>query len=232
MVLNIENALISQGSFSLRADFSVPLGSRIALLGPSGAGKSTFLSALAGFVPLQSGRLFWQGQDITGLRPAERPISMVFQDNNLFPHMSVWQNIGLALDPNLRLSQAQKSEIEAVMERTGLHGLDTRKPGALSGGQQSRVALARALLRRRPLLLLDEPFAALGPALRMEMLDLVAEITRTEAMTLLMITHEPRDAERIADQISVVAEGRAHDPQNTKALLCDPPAALKVYLGD
>lgn len=232
MGLNIKEALIAQGDFQLRADFSIEPGSTIALLGPSGAGKSTLLSALAGFVPLRSGRLLWRDRDITEQRPADRPMSMVFQDNNLFPHMNVAQNIGLALDPRLRLSRQQKSQVDAVIERTGLHGLNDRKPGALSGGQQSRVALARALLRRRPILLLDEPFAALGPALRGEMLDLVAEITRSEAMTLLMITHEPRDAERIADQIVVVAEGRAHAPQKTKTLLGDPPAILKEYLGD
>ena len=106
-----------------------------------------------------------------------------------------------------------------------------RKPAQLSGGQQSRVALARVLVQGRDILLLDEPFAALGPALKAEMLDLVAELATESGATLLMVSHDPGDARRIADQVVLVAEGQAHPPRPTADLLDNPPPALKAYLG-
>ena len=101
----------------------------------------------------------------------------------------------------------------------------------MSGGQQSRVALARVLVQGRDLLLLDEPFAALGPALKAEMLELVAELVVESGATLLMVSHDPSDARRIADQVVLVADGQAHPPMETAALLDNPPPALKAYLG-
>jgi thiamine transport system ATP-binding protein len=101
----------------------------------------------------------------------------------------------------------------------------------MSGGQQQRVAIARALLRDQPVLLLDEPFAALGPALKHEMLDLVAEIVGSTGATLLMVTHQPEDARYIADETVLIADGTAHTPRPTAALLDNPPAALQEYLG-
>jgi thiamine transport system ATP-binding protein len=112
-----------------------------------------------------------------------------------------------------------------------MEGLGARKPGQLSGGQQGRAALARALLRARPLLLLDEPFAALGPALKAEMLALVREVAEETGATVLMVTHDPQDARRFADVTMLVAEGRVDAPRETAALFADPPRALSAYLG-
>ena len=225
--LRIEQLVLQQDDFRLTADWSAPAGRRIAVIGPSGAGKSTLLNALAGFFPAASGRVLWDGQDISRLAPGDRPLSMLFQDQNLFPHLTVAQNIGLGLDPSLRRVDAAR--VEAVMARVGLSGLGGRKPAQLSGGQQSRVALARALLRSRPILLLDEPFAALGPALKAEMLALVAETT-ADAL-VLMVTHDPGDALQFADETVLVAEGLVHPPRDTAALFADPPPALAAYLG-
>ena len=137
----------------------------------------------------------------------------------------------LGLRPDLRLSLAEKTKVEAALDRVGLGGLGARKPGQLSGGQIGRAALARALLRARPLLLLDEPFAALGPALKADMLDLVAEVAGETGATLLMVTHDPADAKRIADVTVLVADGVAHPPGPTAELFADPPPALRAYLG-
>ena len=190
-----------------------------------------FISALAGFFAPTSGRILWQGQDITPLPPAQRPVSILFQDQNLFPHLTLAQNLGLGLNPRLRLTEADRARITETLARVGLEGMEGRKPGQLSGGQQGRAALARALLRARPILLLDEPFAALGPALKAEMLDLVAETaTETGALTLL-VTHDPEDALRFADQTVLVADGIAAAPAPTAALFANPPAALRAYLG-
>ncbi|AMY71463.1 ATP-binding cassette domain-containing protein [Frigidibacter mobilis] len=230
-MLVFERARIVQGDFTMEADFAVPEGARVAVIGPSGAGKSTLLAAVAGFVPLTGGRILWAGQDLAPLAPGARPLSILFQDQNLFPHLTVLQNVGLGLRPDLRLARAQQAQVAAALERVGLAGLGARLPAQLSGGQQGRVALARALLRARPLLLLDEPFAALGPALKAEMLDLVAEIAAETASTVLMVSHEPADARRFAPLSVLVAEGRASPPRPTAALLDSPPPALAAYLG-
>lgn len=229
--LRLDGVEIVQGDFRLVADLAVPAGARVAVLGPSGGGKSTLLGAIAGFVPVTSGRVLWAGADLGPLPPGERPLSILFQDQNLFPHLTAAQNVGLALRPALRLSQAEAAQVEAALARVGLAGLGGRRPAELSGGQQGRVALARVLLRARPLILLDEPFAALGPGLKAEMLALVAGIAADTGATLLMVTHDPRDAEAIADAVILVAEGRAAPPRPTAALLADPPPALQDYLG-
>lgn len=230
-MLELDRLVITQDDFRLTADFAVPKGARVAVVGPSGAGKSTLLSVISGFFPPESGRILWDSQDITDAPPGARPLSILFQDQNLFPHLTVAQNLGLGLSPALRLSAADRARIGAVLARVGLDGLEARRPAALSGGQQSRVALARALLRARPLLLLDEPFAALGPALKTEMLDLVAEIARDQGTTVLMVSHDPQDARRLCPETIVVAGGEAAPPRPTGPLLDAPPPALRAYLG-
>lgn len=230
-MLTLDGLQIRLDGFELAADFSVEPGKRMAVIGPSGAGKSTLLNVIAGFVTPASGRVLWQGNEITGKDPGTRPVSMVFQDNNLFPHMTAFQNVALGIRPSLRLNSDEQARVTDVLSRVGLEGLEQRKPGGMSGGQQSRVVLARVLVQGRPLVLLDEPFGALGPALRVEMLDLVAELLGATGATLLMVTHDPADALRIADQTILVAQGIAHTPQPTAALLADPPEVLREYLG-
>lgn len=230
-MLTLEDLTIRQTDFHLTANLSVPKGSLTAVIGPSGAGKSTLLGCIAGFVPPSTGRILWQGQDIAPLPPGQRPLSILFQDQNLFPHLTVTQNLGLGLRPDLRLSPVDFIRIETALARVDLKNLGPRKPGSLSGGQQGRVALARALLRARPLMLLDEPFAALGPALKKEMLDLVRAIASENGTTVLMVSHDPEDALRIADLTILVADGQVAPPQPTRALFANPPTALAAYLG-
>jgi thiamine transport system ATP-binding protein len=229
--LRFENARIRRGRFALDADFSVASGETVALIGPSGGGKSTLLEAIAGFVPLESGRLVLGASDMSGKRPADRPVTLLFQEHNLFPHLTVFQNVALGVRPDLKLSPEERVRVADALVSVGLPGRETSYPEALSGGQRQRVALARALLRHRPILLLDEPFAALGPALRAEMLDLVASIIAENSMTLLMVTHLPEDAKRIARKTVIVDDGEAGSPVDTLDLLSDPPASLREYLG-
>lgn len=231
-MLRLEAVRVEIDDFRLSAGLSVAAGARVAIIGPSGAGKSTLLNTIAGFVAPVAGRICWDGRDLGGLSPGARPVSVIFQDNNLFGHLSVFQNIALGLQPSLKLSDAEHDQVVQAITRVGLKGLAQRKPAALSGGQQSRVALARVLVRSRPLLLLDEPFGALGPALRDEMLDLVAELVAASGATLLMVTHAPGDALRIAGKTILVVDGVASAPQDTAALLRDPPPALADYLGN
>lgn len=230
-MLTLDGVLIQQDAFVLRADFVLVTGTVAAVIGPSGAGKSTLLNVISGFFAPVQGRVLWKGQDITDLPPAKRPVAVLFQDNNLFPHLTVAQNVGLGIRPDLRLTSEDHRHVGQALARVGLEGLDGRKPATLSGGQQGRVALARILVQRRPLILLDEPFAALGPALKVEMLDLVAELAAELGATLLMVSHDPQDARRIAPHVILVADGIAMPPQPTEALLNDPPPALAAYLG-
>lgn len=230
-MLAVENLDITQGDFRLRADFQIEPGQKIAVLGPSGAGKSTLLSVIAGFFAQASGRVTWEGRDLSNVPAEARPVTMLFQDNNLFPHMSVSENVGLGVRPNLRLSAAERALVSAVIARVGLAGLEDRKPAALSGGQIARVGLARALVRARPIMLLDEPFGALGPALKSEMLALVDELLRETGATLLMVSHDPEDARALGDAVVLVADGVAHPPEPLPGAFDAPSPALAAYLG-
>ena len=226
------NALdIRKGEFRLSGTADIKAGARVAVIGPSGAGKSTLLEAIAGFQPLNSGKILWRSDDLTARPPGKRPVAMLFQDGNLFPHLTVAQNAGLGINPNRKLTPDEMKTVEVAISRVGLSGMEGRKPAELSGGQQSRAALARVLVQQRDLLLLDEPFAALGPALKAEMLDLVKEIAAERNITLLMVSHDPDDARRITDEVLLIAEGKLHPPAPTAETLDNPPAALREYLG-
>jgi thiamine transport system ATP-binding protein len=230
-VLCLDRLTLTQGSFRLTADWCLPPGARVAVIGPSGAGKSMLLLAIAGFLPPQTGRITWQGQDLGPLPPGARPVSILFQDQNLFPHLTLTQNLALGLSSRLRPTQEQTAKIKAALARVGLSETGGRKPASLSGGQQSRAALARALLQARPILLLDEPFAALGPALKEGMIGLVTEIATETGALVLMVSHDPHDARRFADHTILVANGCAAPPQPTQALFANPPPELQSYLG-
>lgn len=230
-MLRFEHCIIKNAEFSLKANFDISTGDRVAIIGPSGAGKSTLLEAISGFRDVTEGSITWNDRDLVNLSPGQRPMAMLFQDGNLFPHLTAAQNVALGVRPNGRLSRQEQTQVINALHRVGLSDMETRKPKELSGGQQSRVALARVLMQRREILLLDEPFAALGPALKSEMLDLVAELVAETAAILLMVSHDPRDAIRIASHTVLVADGLAHSPVATSVLFNDPPPSLRDYLG-
>jgi len=207
-------------------------GDIIALIGPSGAGKSSLLAMIAGFLKPDSGELHLNGDLITTQAPAERPLSMLFQEHNLFPHLTVFENIGLGIHPGLKLSRQEKENIVVAASRVGVSKYLDRLPEQLSGGQKQRVALARCLIRQRPLLLLDEPFSALDPALRKEMLELVKHIAQEQKVTVLMITHSPEDALKISNKCAFIHNGQIRVFGSTQQVLGEPKdEALTQYLG-
>ncbi|MEP2780923.1 MAG: ATP-binding cassette domain-containing protein [Pseudoruegeria sp.] len=230
-MLKLEDCVIENGGFRLSANLTIRTGSSVAIIGPSGAGKSTLLEALAGFRDLSQGKILWNGNELTTQPPGKRPLAMLFQDGNLFPHLTVAQNVTLGIRTQGHVTPDEQSQVDQALIRVGLSGMQTRKPAALSGGQQSRAALARVLVQHRDLLLMDEPFAALGPALKAEMLDLVAELIAETGTTLLMVSHDPADARRIAGESILVVDQIAFPPQETIALFDNPPQALRDYLG-
>ncbi|MBS1205480.1 MAG: thiQ [Proteobacteria bacterium] len=209
----------------MRFTLTVKAGEQIAILGPSGAGKSTLLNLIAGFLTPVSGILTIAGNDHTHTPPSQRPVSMLFQENNLFTHLTVRQNIGLGLNPGLKLNSEQQQTLRQIADTMGLEELLDRLPEQLSGGQRQRVALARCLVREQPVLLLDEPFSALDPALRQEMLSLVQEVCRRQQLTLLMVSHSIEDAARIAERSLVVADGRIAWDGKTDDLLSGKSSA-------
>jgi thiamine transport system ATP-binding protein len=217
--------------FSLAMEFEIARGTLVALIGPSGAGKSTLLAVVAGFEKLLQGHLSIDGKDMSTIPPAERPVSMVFQDYNVFPHLSAFDNVALGISASLKLTASQTEDVQKSLERIGIGALAQRLPGDMSGGERQRIALARVLLRDRPILLLDEPFAALGPALRRDMLDLVRELQRERQLTVLMVTHDPNDAKHIADQVMFVGDSRVRNPQPTEQFFASKDAAVTAYLG-
>lgn len=229
-MLTFDAVILSQGTFQLTADFQLQA-DITAVIGPSGGGKSTLLAGIAGFFEPSKGRVLWDNQVLTGTPPAKRPVNMLFQDNNLFPHLTIQQNVGLGLRPDLRLTQDQKQIVADTLNHVGLTDLGARKPAALSGGQQSRAALARVLVSQRPLVLLDEPFAALGPAMKDDMLRLVRKTLVQAGKSVVIVTHDPDDARRFADQVILVADGVAHAPVSSEEIFANPPPALRAYLG-
>jgi len=197
--LRMKNARLRLGTHHFNFDCDLPAGCIIAVTGPSGAGKSTFLNLLAGFETTESGRIFLNGKDVTAMNPADRPVSLVFQDNNLFAHLDLFTNIGLGVSSSLRLSPDDRLRISDVLVRVGLDGFERRMPGTLSGGERQRAAFARALIRDRPILLLDEPFAALDPGLRAGMVDLLKQLHAETGNTVLIVSHDPHEVRQLAD---------------------------------
>lgn len=212
----------------MRFTFSAAGGDQIAVLGPSGAGKSTLLNLIAGFNVPASGTLTIRGEVHTATPPSGRPVSMLFQENNLFSHLTVRQNIGLGMHPGLKLNDEQRERLAAIAVQMGIGDLLERLPGELSGGQRQRAALARCLVRQQPVLLLDEPFSALDPALRQEMLALVSDVCRRQQLTLLMVSHSVEDALQIAPRALVVAEGRIVWDGATRDLVSGKSSASRL----
>ena len=231
-VVRLDKVSFSYGEAPFLFDVEFAASKITAIMGASGSGKSTLLNLVAGFETPQSGRVLIGGADVGASAPSARPVSMVFQENNLFAHLSVEKNVGLGRSPSLSLTQTDRAAIAEALSRVGLAGKEKRLPRELSGGERQRVALARVLVRDRPVLLLDEPFASLGPALRDDMLDLVAGVHAERAMTVLFVTHQPEDARRIGEQMVFLDNGRVASTGSAADFFHGTgPEAFRRYIG-
>lgn len=218
----------AQFRFDLQVDRGVSLG----IIGASGAGKSTLLQMIAGFLPLDEGLIELDGVDHRASDPASRPISMVFQSNNVFDHLDVATNVGLGISPRFRKSSGSLAIVKEALASVGLQGFETRRAAGLSGGEAQRVALARALVRDKPILLLDEPFAALGPSMRADFTQLVRTMQREKRLTMLTVSHAPDELVDLCEELAFVADGHIAARGETEAMLKAPPHhALAAYLG-
>ena len=227
-MIRFEDVIIKIGDFQLAANMTVPKGFT-SVIGQSGAGKSTFLSSLSGHRALTSGKIFVDETRIDLLPSNKRPCSIIFQEFNLFPHLSIVQNLNLVCGNKFFVSESSREKIKKVLEKVDIVELIDRLPSEMSGGQQSRAALARVLLQRNPILLLDEPFSALGPNQKSELIDLVDSLSKEQDISVLLITHDPKDVRQIAGHCIVVKDQTVLGPfETSEALHEDGP--LKGYL--
>lgn len=221
-MIDLEDVQWTTDDFNVRFSLSFPGPGIIGIIGPSGGGKSTLLNIVAGFTEPQSGRVRINGNDVTGFAPSERPVSILFQEHNLFAHLDAAKNAALGLKPDLSLDKAEWREVDAALARLGLQGRETHRPAELSGGERQRVALARIFLRKKPILLLDEPFSGLGPRLRRDMLEVVRKLQQDLDLTVLMVSHDPDDLKSIATHAVFVADGTASTPQTIDHFFATP----------
>lgn len=196
--LTLQNLQVTLGAVAIaRADLTVRAGEIVTIMGPSGSGKSTLLAAVLGNLDpgfALSGRIVLGGEDITDRSIRDRRIGILFQDDLLFPHLSVGGNLGFAL-PRRITGAARQARIETALAEAGLAGFAPRDPATLSGGQRARVALIRTLLAEPRALLLDEPFARLDLGLRAQIRAQVFDHIRRAGLPTLLVTHDPADAE-------------------------------------
>ncbi|HEU4811697.1 MAG TPA: ABC transporter ATP-binding protein [Nocardioides sp.] len=207
-MLTLENVSVSYDGKAAVVDVSLDLpdGEVLAVLGPSGCGKSTLLRAVAGLEPTGAGRISWDGSDLAGVPTHKRGFALMFQDGQLFTHLTVARNVGYAL--RLRRTPDAAKRVGELLELVGLEGYGDRLPGTLSGGERQRVALARSLAVEPRLLLLDEPLSALDAGLRERLAGELREILRAAGTTALMVTHDHEEAFTVADRLAVMQDGR------------------------
>ena len=179
----------------------------LTLLGPSGCGKTTILRAIGGFNQIDSGRILLDGKEIQNLQPEKRPTDMVFQSYNLWPHMTVYENMAFGMQIRKCPKEQIKKEIKKMLELVRMDGSEKKYPSQLSGGQQQRIAIARALVLKPSLLLLDEPFSALDAKIRGQMREELKRIQREAGLTVIFVTHDQEEAMAISDRIAVMRRG-------------------------
>jgi ABC-type Fe3+/spermidine/putrescine transport system ATPase subunit len=202
-------------------------GELVALLGPSGCGKTTTLKMIAGLAAPTSGDIAFDRRSVLALPPERREAAMVFQKPLLFPYMSVGDNIGFGLRMRCRPPDEIRSRVAQMLELVQLPGLERRRPGQLSGGQEQRVSLARALVVQPRVLLLDEPLSQLDAGLRVEMREAIADIQRRVRITTVFVTHDQEEATALADRIALMFDGRLAQYDAPRAFY-ERPASERV----
>lgn len=210
----------------LHLDLALAPGTVTALLGPSGCGKSTTLSMVAGLTHPDAGDVLLDGRSLAGVPAERRPVDLVFQRPLLFPHLSVAANVAFGLRMRRTPRAETRRRVADMLDRVGLTGLAERRVGELSGGQEQRAALARALVLAPRVLLLDEPFSALDPELRERMRRLVRDLHDASGLTTVLVTHDRAEALAVADRIALLVDGRLAGHDRPEAFFARPPSLV------
>jgi ABC-type Fe3+/spermidine/putrescine transport system ATPase subunit len=222
--LSVQGLTALLGGFELGpAEFSIPPGTALALVGPSGSGKTTLLRALAGFVPVRSGRIVLDGTECSGLAPERRGLGYVPQGLALFPHRTVEENVAYPMV--IRGLPGREERVQEILETWGLLRVGRALPGQLSGGEQQRVAMARAMTAQPRALLWDEPLSALDPPARVELIQVVREALQREHLPMILVTHDPETAFSVASRFVLLDSGSVSQEYSTE-MLCDAPPSL------
>ena len=205
-----------------KINLKIENGEFFSLLGPSGCGKTTLLRIISGFEHPDNGEIILNNQNITNIKPYNRPTNLLFQSYALFPHLSVYQNISYGLQREKLSSIEIEKRVNSIIEKTSLHGLKSRRPNELSGGQKQRVALARCLVKEPQILLLDEPLSALDKSLKEKMKIELKKIQKDFNTTFIMVTHDQDEALVLADKIAVMNNGEIIQVDSPKKLYSSP----------
>ena len=208
-------------------------GEIVTFLGPSGCGKSTILRTIGGFMDVTSGDILIDGNSIVGLSPENRPTAMVFQSYNLWPHMTIYENLAFGLKLRKIPKKTIDEDIKKMLALVSMSGCEKKYPSQLSGGQQQRIAIARSLLLKPSLLLLDEPFSALDAKIRQQMREELKRIQSELGITVIFVTHDQEEAMAISHRIVVMNKGK-FDQIGTPDEIYDKPATLHVasFIGE
>ena len=217
MFLSARKCQIRNGGFSVQCDFSLKTGNHLSLFGPSGSGKSSLLLGLAGFLPVINGDLIYNAKSISNMDPKDRPFDLLFQENNLFPHLTVSRNILLGLGPKAKMDSQNSYIVNEILDLVGLYKEKDRLPQNISGGQRSRAAIARSLIRKKPVLLLDEPFSALDFELKNEILDLLLRVARKNGLSIILVSHDPRDVQYLGGDVVLFSKNGQTDFYDKKS---------------
>ncbi|ATV19094.1 spermidine/putrescine ABC transporter ATP-binding protein [Pseudomonas avellanae] len=222
--VSIENLQKSYASTSVFSDINcyIANGEFVTLLGPSGCGKSTLLRCIAGLTPVNSGRILLDGNDLVPLTPQKRNIGMVFQSYALFPNMTVEQNVAFGLRMQKVSADDSERRVAEILRMVELHDFAKRYPHQLSGGQCQRVALARSLVTRPRLLLLDEPLSALDARIRKLLREQIRAIQRELGLTTIFVTHDQEEALTMSDRIFLMNQGRIVQSGDAETLYTAP----------
>ena len=233
-MITLQDLTIKLGDFTLDTiNLSVNTGEFFILLGPTGAGKTVILEAIAGMIPLASGTIIVNDIDVTFRVPEKRGIGIVYQDYALFPHLSVIQNIRFGLQYTKKDKVKQEKWVETLLQRLGIKEIKNRSVQNLSGGEQQRTALARALAVKPSVLLLDEPLSALDPNFRQEIRTLLQQIHQEFNMTLIMITHDFADAVALGQRVAIIHKGNIEQTGNIAHVFQNPATSfVKQFLKD
>ncbi len=235
VILQMENISKSFDGKEILNNFNLEIGRNefVTLLGPSGCGKSTILRIIGGFVNPDTGRVLFEGKDITNMPPEKRNVNTVFQKYSLFPHMNVAENIAFGLKLKKKSQSYIKDKIAYALKLVNLDGYETRDTLSLSGGQQQRVAIARAIVNEPEVLLLDEPLGALDLKLRHEMQRELIKIKKEVGITFLYVTHDQEEALMMSDRIIVMNKGIIQQAGDSKSIYDEPQNAFVAdFIGE